>query len=589
MLNPAQNLLPNATHGALPYSEAKVDVLLVDDRPENLIALEGTLQCLGQNLVKVQSGRAALKYLLDHDVAVILLDVQMPDIDGFETARLIRQRQRSQHTPIIFLTAFSEQDELRFQGYTLGAVDYLYKPIDPTILASKVSVFIDLFRKNLEIKYQTAQLIAKNTEIICAQSARQQAEEANRLKDEFLAIISHELRTPLNSILGWAHLLLTRQFDPETTQRALETIERNARAQTQLVEDILDISKLMRGKVELSIHRINVSSFVDAMIESVRPQADAKSIHLAIQLDPSVPELEADPIRLRQIVSNLLTNAIKFTPEKGQIWVEVVPAARGFVNLQIRDTGEGIAPEFLPYIFDYFQQADSSSTRPHGGLGLGLAIVQQLVELHKGKIYAHSKGRDQGSTFSVHLPISHKEPGGDANTFPEMKMIAVDQTLPSLDHLRVLVVEDHTDSREFIQEVLENAGAKVTAVDSVQAAIAALEQTQFDIIVSDIAMPREDGYALIRQVRASQPEIPAIALTAMAKPDHCDLAIDAGFQMYLIKPVNQQELIRAIAQLTQPNLPEDSHQGYSQVAYSPTNSNESQSPIDSSSELVEEA
>jgi signal transduction histidine kinase/BarA-like signal transduction histidine kinase len=566
-----------------------VDVLLVDDRPENLIALEGTLQCLGQNLVKVQSGRAALKYLLDHDVAVILLDVQMPDIDGFETARLIRQRQRSQHTPIIFLTAFSEQDELRFQGYTLGAVDYLYKPIDPTILASKVSVFIDLFRKNLEIKYQTAQLIAKNTEIICAQSARQQAEEANRLKDEFLAIISHELRTPLNSILGWAHLLLTRQFDPETTQRALETIERNARAQTQLVEDILDISKLMRGKVELSIHRINVSSFVDAMIESVRPQADAKSIHLAIQLDPSVPELEADPIRLRQIVSNLLTNAIKFTPEKGQIWVEVVPAARGFVNLQIRDTGEGIAPEFLPYIFDYFQQADSSSTRPHGGLGLGLAIVQQLVELHKGKIYAHSKGRDQGSTFSVHLPISHKEPGGDANTFPEMKMIAVDQTLPSLDHLRVLVVEDHTDSREFIQEVLENAGAKVTAVDSVQAAIAALEQTQFDIIVSDIAMPREDGYALIRQVRASQPEIPAIALTAMAKPDHCDLAIDAGFQMYLIKPVNQQELIRAIAQLTQPNLPEDSHQGYSQVAYSPTNSNESQSPIDSSSELVEEA
>jgi signal transduction histidine kinase len=566
-----------------------VDVLLVDDRPENLIALEGTLQGLGQNLIKVQSGKAALKYLLDHDVAVILLDVQMPDIDGFETARLIRQRKRSQHTPIIFLTAFSEQDELQFQGYTLGAVDYLYKPIDPIILASKVSVFIDLFKKNLEIQYQTAQLMAKNAEIVCAESARQQAENANRLKDEFLAIISHELRTPLNSILGWAHLLLTRQFDPETTQRALETIERNARAQAQLVEDILDISKLIRGKVQLSIHRINISSFVDAMIESVRPQADAKSIHLAVQLDPTVPELEADPVRLRQIVSNLLANAIKFTPEEGQIWVQVVPASRGYVSLQVRDTGVGIEPEFLPYIFDHFQQADSSSTRVHGGLGLGLAIVQQLVELHKGKIYAHSDGRDQGSMFSVHLPISQREPGETANAFPEMKLISVDRELPSLEQLRVLVVEDNTDSREFIQEVLEAAGAAVIAVDSVQGAISTLEQTQPDVIISDIAMPREDGYELIRQVRASKLEIPAIALTALAKSDNYDLAIGAGFQMYLIKPVNPQELIRAIAQLAHPAPPEDPQQDPSHFACAPLNGQESQSPIDNSSELVEEA
>lgn len=538
--------------------EPKVNVLLVDDRPENLLTLESVLEHLGQNLIKAQSGTAALKYLLNHDVAVILLDVQMPGIDGFETARLIRQRQRSQHTPIIFLTAFADNDDLRSQGYTLGAVDYLYKPIEPTILTSKVSVFIDLFKKNLEVQHQAAQLIAKNTEIVRAQVARQQAEEANRLKDEFLAIVSHELRTPLNSILGWSQLLLNREFDAATMRRALETIERNAQSQSQLIEDILDISRLMRGKVQLEIHPIDLASFIDAAVESVRPQAEAKSIHLSVELDPTIEKIEADPVRLRQIIWNLLTNAIKFTPEAGDVSLEISPASRGCFQLKVRDTGIGIAPEFQSRIFDHFQQADSSSTRAHGGLGLGLAIVRQLVELHHGKIRVQSDGCNQGTTFTVQLPISNWQHSNVA-TFPGATkslrttyhvVESTAQELPSLEAIQILVVEDNTDSREFLQQTLEAAGASVIAVECSQAAIAVLAHTQPDVIVSDIAMPGEDGYQLIDQVRTSrQKYIPAIALTAYARSEDRLRALDAGFQVHLSKPVNAQELVSVIAQL----------------------------------------
>jgi signal transduction histidine kinase len=540
--------VPPTSASSLMEPESKANVLLVDDRPENLIALEVMLQSLGQNLIKVQSGAAALKYLLHHDVAVILLDVHMPGMDGFETAKLIRQRDRSQHTPIIFLTAFAGNDDLRSQGYSLGAVDYLYKPIEPAILTSKVSVFIDLFKKNLAVQYQAAQLIAKNTEIVRAQAARQQAEDANRLKDEFLAIVSHELRTPLNSILGWSQLLLKREFDPATTRRALETINRNAQAQAQLVEDILDISRLMRGKVQLSIHPIDLTSFLDATMESVRPQAEAKSIHLTVQLDPGIGKIEADPVRIRQIVLNLLTNAIKFTPEGGQVDLQVSPAANGWIQLRLSDTGIGIDPAFLPHIFDRFRQADSSSTRAHGGLGLGLAIVRQLVELHKGRIEAHSNGCNQGTTFTVHLPISNWHPESIADPLPGKPTAIIAEEFPSLEHLQVLVVEDHNDNREFVQKVLEEAGATVIAACCTQDAIAILEHVQPDVIVSDIAMPGEDGYELIRHVRASQQkEIPAIALTAYARPEDQRQALSAGFQMHLPKPINAQELVKSIA------------------------------------------
>lgn len=537
-----------------PKLEPKVDVLLVDDRAENLIALEAVLEGLGQNLVKVQSGEAALKYLLNNDVAVILLDVQMPGMDGFETARMIRLRERSQHIPIIFLTAFNEGDDLRSLGYTLGAVDFLYKPINSTVLTSKVSVFIELFKKNLEVQYQAAQLIAKNAEIVHAQAARQQAEEANRLKDEFLAIVSHEVRTPLNSILGWSQLLLKREFDAATTRRALETIARNAQAQAELIEDILDISRLMRGKVELALQSIDLTALIHSAIESISPQAEAKSIQLSMHLDSTLPEIPADPARLRQIVWNLLTNAIKFTPEGGQVEVQVGWISREdkCVQITVRDTGVGIAPDVLPHIFDHFWQADSSATRSHGGLGLGLAIVRQLVELHHGKIQAHSDGHQQGATFTVQFPTAvtwHSEP--DMPELLEDHPVGNAEQKPiSLKHIQVLVIEDHTDSREIVQRVLEEAGASVITTCCAQEAIAMLDHIQPDVIVSDIAMPGEDGYQLLRQIRASKAkEIPAIALTAYVRPEDRQEALEAGFQTHLSKPVNTQELIGAIAQL----------------------------------------
>lgn len=560
-----------------PKSEPIVDVLLVDDRAENLVALEAVLEGLGQNLIKVQSGEAALKYLLQNDVAVILLDVQMPGMDGFETAKLIRQRERSQHTPIIFLTAFKEGDDLLSHGYTLGAVDYLYKPINSTILTSKVSVFIELFKKNLEVQQQAAQLIAKNAEIVRAQAARQQAEDANRLKDEFLAIVSHEVRTPLNSILGWSQLLLKREFDVATTRRALETIARNAQAQANLIEDILDISRLMRGKVELTLQPVDLPTFIHTTIESLSPQVEAKSIQLSVQLEPTLPKIKADPQRLRQIIWNLLTNAIKFTPEGGQIEISVslvnqlsllesgnptepidpeqvtneqTPSS-DCVLIRIRDTGIGIEPEFLPHVFDHFRQADSSAARAHGGLGLGLAIVQQLVELHQGIIRVQSKGRNQGTTFIIQLPIAVNQCSEGGSFTPENdRGFNLQQASTVLKQVQVLVIEDHSDSREFVQQILEEAGATVMAVCCAQDAIDLLTHMRPDVIVSDIAMPGEDGYQLMRHIRSSgAKEIPAIALTAYVRPEDRREALKAGFQTHLAKPINAQELVSVIDQL----------------------------------------
>lgn len=527
---------------------SKVNILLVDDHPENLLALEAILGDLGENLVRANSGQEALRCLLNQDFAVILLDVQMPGMDGFETATLIRNRERSRQTPIIFLTAFSTSEQLMFKGYSLGAVDYLLKPIDTGILTSKVSVFVDLFKKTEAVKAQAAQLAAINAELgeseerfrslsayapvgifmndttgactytnpcfqaigdfslaeglgsgwiqhihpddrdrvlhewqayisgqastfateyrfqhrngtirwvyarssplfsdLCEltgyvgtvedlterrqaeearsqvfreQAARREAEAANQMKDEFLAVLSHELRTPLNSMLGWSRLLRTRQLDEETIARALETIERNALAQAQLIDDILDVSQIVRGKLRLKCFALNLVSVVEAAIEAVRPMLEVKAIQLKSDLDPTVGHVWGDSVRLQQVVWNLLSNAIKFTPANGTVTVrlsivqpEALTTANGhpshnrYAQIQISDTGSGISPEFLPHVFDRFRQADSTTSRPQNGLGLGLAIVRHLVEQHKGSVQAESLGVDQGATFTVLLPL----------------------------------------------------------------------------------------------------------------------------------------------------------------------------------------
>ncbi len=701
--------------------EPKVNILLVDDKLENLLALEAILEKLGENLVRATSGEEALRCLLHQDFAVILLDVQMPGMDGFETATLIRNRGRSRHTPIIFLTAFSTSDQMLFKGYALGAVDYLLKPIDPNILTSKVTVFAELFKKTEAVKLQAAQLVAVNAELrqseerfrslstcspvgifeidtegrcrftnpryqtICGvkaaqsvekswlesvhpedreravttwstyinegrdyseefrfqtahgnvrwvqvrsspmlsgqgellgyvgtlediterkqaeevraqvireQTARQEAEAANRMKDEFLAVLSHELRTPLTSMLGWSKILRSKKLDEKATSRALEAIERNATSQMQLIEDILDVSRIIRGQLRLNVCAVNLITVMEAALEAVRPLAEAKDIQLNTVLDTSVGSMYGDPARLQQVVWNLLTNAIKFTQKGGRVEVKLStyfgysindnpdlasnntalasaspdensnlntdessePKSKNenpkfqYAQIQVIDTGIGITPEFLPKVFERFRQADSTTTRSHNGLGLGLAIVRHLVELHKGTISAASPGTEKGATFTVRLPLLQDNRGNKANK--EAGEISSPEVSTPLAGLKVLVVDDETDTRNFLSFMFEDYGAVATAASSVDEALAVLEQAKPDILISDIGMSEQDGYTLIRKLRSLEPEkggrIPAIALTAYTRDEDRLKALAAGFQQHLPKPIDPSKLIGVV-------------------------------------------
>jgi PAS domain S-box-containing protein len=393
------------------------------------------------------------------------------------------------------------------------------------------------------IESERAQLLVRE------QEARTQAEAANRMKDEFLATISHELRTPLNAILGWAKMLHSRNFDPQTTARALEVIERNAVAQAKLVEELLDISRIIRGQLALDIRPVDLRQIVSAAIDTITPAADAKGIDIICILDPAASSLIGDPDRLQQVVWNLLSNALKFTPKGGRVKIELTRTDND-IQLRVSDTGSGIAAEFLPYMFDRFRQADSSTTRSHGGLGLGLAIVRHLVELHGGTVSAESAGEGKGATFTVLLPLHKDERGTMKDKLVSPSSLNPDTGSFRLYDVQVLVVDDEPDSRDLIVTVLQQEGAKVRAVASVKEALAALERQLPDVLISDIGMPEADGYALIRQLRSQWGQLPAIALTAYAGDEDQQQAIAAGFQRHLSKPIDPEELVIVVANLT---------------------------------------
>src|SRR5216684_648637 len=608
-------------------------ILMVDDHQPNLLALEAILAPLGEELVGVTSGEDALRQLLDGEFALLLMDVQMPGMDGIETAAVIKQRERNRSTPIIFLTAIAKDPSFIFKGYSQGAVDYLLKPFDPEILRTKVSVFVDLWRRGELIKRQAAMLrvqelrelerrsevrfhgltdsmpqcvwaarrdgeihycnrvwreyagpeagpsffggvpldelpavqaawtaairggrglereqrlrrhdgelrwhlcrvvaerdehgaivgwIATATDIdhqkrveeayaallLREQEARAQLEEANRSKDEFLATVSHELRTPLNAILGWTRMLRTGAVHgDEKLQRVLETIERNARAQTQLVEDILDVSRIIAGKLRVQVRHIDLRGVILAAIDAVRPAAEAKGVRLDCDLKPGSGEFAGDPDRLQQIIWNLLANAIKFTPREGRVEVRVERVS-SVTHITVTDTGLGISPSFLPHVFDRFRQADSSITRTQGGLGLGLAIVRHLVEVHGGTVQAESEGEGKGSRFTVQMPlravVPAPAPPSQGNGHPEAPAGEPSAAPPTvLSGLDVLVVEDEPDARELVSAVLANYGAQVRSVSSVDEALAQFRDRPPDVLLSDIGLPNADGYALIRRV-----------------------------------------------------------------------------------------
>jgi PAS domain S-box-containing protein len=837
--------------GEIPAALPRASVLLVDDRPENLLALEAIFESQEIDLVKAHSGPEALKHILNRDFAVILLDVQMPGMDGFETAELIKARERSRHIPIIFLTAISKEEKFVFKGYTVGAVDYMTKPFDPRVLRSKVQVFVDLFRKSEQLKlteqrlrerevadvkrvsahryrelaesmpqivwaadaagritygnrrwFDCAELspsdpqalqwdalvapvdrarlateweqahragqswegevrlgshalatyrwhlvraipvrgdphdpasprtwvgtstdihdlkraenalrfladastalgsslecgrtfemvarlavqshadicaidtvgedgilrratLAKKPSItlnpiselglhihpgganwpdkvvrtgepelisevtdahrvamtgdaeslariravpfislvrvplitrgrtygvitlaftesrerythddlemtldlarrmaaavdaselyVAAESERAKLEDASRAKDEFLATLSHELRTPLNAMLGWTQLLRAGDLEPHEFARALETIERNAKAQAQLIADLLDVSRIVTGKLHLNLGKVRLQNLIQGAIDGVRLTASAKQIRIEPNLDATVRDVRGDPDRLLQVVGNLLSNAVKFTPVGGSVHI-ALEEHEGSARIIVRDTGQGITKEFLPFVFDRFRQADSTSTRTQGGLGLGLAIVSHLVLAHGGKVSVASDGSDRGATFCVELPIPAETPDA-LRPFPAQE-VAPSVVSTMLAGLQVLLVEDEPDGRGMMRVILERAGAKVRGESNAKDACLALVQARPDVLVSDIGLPGEDGYALVGKLRAleagSSSRTIAVALTAFAGEEDRGKAMRAGFDAHVSKPVDAAELIAVVVRL----------------------------------------
>ncbi|MBC7933101.1 MAG: PAS domain S-box protein [Rubrivivax sp.] len=396
-----------------------------------------------------------------------------------------------------------------------------------------------------------------NTDVDEQRRTAEELREANRLKDEFLATVSHELRTPLTAILGWAHLLRAGQVDEKNVVGALETIERNARAQSQLIDDLLDVSRIITGKLRLDVRQIDPGSFIESAIEALRPAAEAKDVRIQKVMDTGVVSVAGDPARLQQVVWNLLSNAIKFTPKGGRVQVRL-ERINSHIEIAVSDTGAGIKPEFLPHVFERFRQADQKTTREHGGLGLGLAIVRHLVELHGGTVQADSPGEGQGATFVVNLPIVpvYQKDNLAERVHPAARDILTSYDCPErLDGLKVLVVDDEVDTREVFRVSIAHCGAEVVTAGSAQEALEAIEKEQPNLLISDIGMPGEDGYELIRKVRALPSgrggKIPAIALTAYARTEDRLRALRAGYQMHISKPVELAELVAVMASLIQ--------------------------------------
>jgi len=409
--------------------------------------------------------------------------------------------------------------------------------------ASKVARNIT---ERIQMAHERERLLASEKE------SRRLAEEANRLKDEFLATVSHELRSPLNAITGWASLLRGGKLTEEQASRAIETILRNARAQNQLISDLLDISRIVSGRLRLDIRPFVLIAVIEAAIEVSRPASDAKGIRLEVFLDPAAGPVSGDPDRLQQVFWNLLSNAIKFTPRGGRVQVRL-QRINSHVEIVVSDTGLGITPDLLPLIFRRFQQGDSSTTREHGGLGLGLAIVRHLVELHGGTVAARSEGKGKGAEFTVQLPLSITALSSDLDetrAHPTMGGNAGGST-PSLTGLRILFVDDEPEAREVISTILSQAGAEVATAASVQEALYLVDQWKPQVLISDIGMPNEDGYALIRKLRELPTEaggqIPAIALTAFARTQDRLKVLSTGYQMHVPKPVEPVELTTVVA------------------------------------------
>ncbi len=537
------------------------DILVVDDNPANLLAMEAALGALGQSVIRAQSGEEALRLMLDRDFALILLDVQMPFLGGFETARLIRERRRSRHTPIIFITAYGREENDILAAYKLGAVDFLFKPVVAEILQSKAAVFVELQRRTDQVRVQAELLRAherrEHERLLEGERRRWDEEalrkkmeemaEADRRKDEFLAVLGHELRNPLSAIILSCELLRRKLGNVPGIDHAIlatrDRIDRQAQYLRRLVDDLLDLARINSGKIELKKATTSIQDVIEQAVATSLPAMEQHGHQLAVEVPPQPVTLHADPIRLIQAVSNLLNNAARYTDDRGMIGVKCVAAVdEGFVEIRVTDNGHGIAAELLPRVFDLFVQGKSVGAG--NGLGLGLTIVKRLVTLHQGTVSASSEGPGRGSTFTIRLPLSVAEREDDATS--EARSSAVSSEPPaatpaSRASLKVVLVEDNEDVRESMVDLLTDLGHAVhVAVDGASGAELII-RTEPDVAIVDIGLPILDGYQVAGRVRSrlGRDCVRLVAMTGFGQETDRVRARAAGFDAHLVKPADQ--------------------------------------------------
>ncbi len=532
---------------------SRTRVLLVPATSRDAEAIKKVLRGIGVDC-DTFADLASLCKALDEGAGVVLVAEEALRLGADQLASRVASQPVWSDLPIIVLSRSGpEIPSLVATLDALGNVSVLERPVRVTTLLSVVKSSIRARSR----QYQSRDYLREREQLLSSErNARADAERAGHIKDEFLATLSHELRTPLNSILGWSQILSMDTGGAVDVSEGIKVIERNARAQTQIIEDLLDMSRIVSGKIRLDVQEIDLAEIVRVATDTVRPAADAKAIRISMVLDPLAGRVSGDPSRLQQVLWNLLSNAVKFTPKGGLIQV-VLERVNSHSTLSVIDSGEGIDPEFLPHVFDRFRQANATTTRKHGGLGLGLAIVKQLVELHGGSIRATSPGVGQGSTFTVRLPLRPVHSLGEKpltlGESLEKDRLQLKQADASIAGLRVLVLDDEPDARNLLKRLLEDKGASVYVCESAMQAMDTIVGERPDVIVSDIGMPDEDGYSFISRVRKQPLErggsIPALALTAYARADDRLSAIRAGFQHHLAKPVEPAELIAIVASL----------------------------------------
>ena len=560
----------SGTLGAHVSGEDQVNVLLVDDQPARLMSYDAILGSLGHNLVHAHSGTEALHRLMELDPAAILLDINMPGMDGFETATLIHQHPRFEKTPIIFVTAVHVTDLDRLKGYELGAVDYVYVPVVPEILRGKVEVLVELYRQRRELERLNAQLSQANADLQAektrelealnatlananAELARANAdlEEADRRKDDFLAMLSHELRNPLSAIQGAIELMRRKSLDDSELLMARDVLARQNRHLVRLVEDLLDVSRITRGKVNLQKERIDIRDVLRHALETAQALIEARR-HTMIVTVPAEPlYVSGDLTRLAQVVGNLVSNAAKYTDDGGEIQVsaDVLPEM-GQARVRVADNGRGIPAETLPRVFEPSTHEERLSSGAHGGLGIGLLVVRGLVEMHGGTVEAESDGLARGSTFTVRLPLLTEEPMLE----PVVSVKPVESPIGALPAdrtagLRILVVDDNEDSAQSMTALLRLQGHDVDLADAGAVALKFAADRCPDVILLDIGMPGMSGYEVARALR-SQPafdETLLVAVTGYGRPSDVQQTEAAGFDHHLVKPIDYDKLESLLA------------------------------------------